>query len=140
MMAASYLLWLPFTGYGWLAAFAATLGFGYGVRIALTPVVLIEFFGLENLGGVLGLFFTASSISAICGPLLAGLIIDQTGSYQSGVAFALLMGVMGFIAVAPLPRSTLSALSDNTSRHRDTDTLACRSREVRDDPPTGVLR
>jgi MFS family permease len=109
VMAASYLLWLPFTGYGWLAAFAATLGFGYGVRIALTPVVLIEFFGLENLGAVLGLFFTASSISAICGPLLAGLIIDQTGSYQSGVAFALVMGVMGFIAVVPLRRSTLSA-------------------------------
>jgi MFS family permease len=107
VMAASYLLWLPFTGYGWLVAFAATLGFGYGVRIALTPVVLIEFFGLENLGAVLGVFFTASSISAVCGPLVAGLIIDQTGSYQSGVAFALVMGVMGFIAVAPLPRSTL---------------------------------
>ena len=28
VMAASYLLWLPFTGHGWLVAFAATLGFG----------------------------------------------------------------------------------------------------------------
>jgi MFS family permease len=76
MMAASYLLWLPFSGYGWLIAFAATLGFGYGVRIALTPVVLIEFFGLGNLGTTLGVFFTASCISAVCGPLAAGLIID----------------------------------------------------------------
>ena len=107
VMAASYLLWLPFTGYGWLVAFAATLGFGYGVRIALTPVVLIEFFGIGNLGAVLGVFFTASSISAVCGPLVAGLIIDQTGSYQWGVAFALVMGMLGFIAVAPLrPRAT----------------------------------
>lgn len=106
VMAASYLLWLPFTGYGWLVAFAATLGLGYGVRIALTPVVLIEFFGVGNLGAVLGVFFTASSISAICGPLVAGLIIDQTGHYQWGVAFALAMGVLGFIAVAPLrPRA-----------------------------------
>jgi MFS family permease len=102
MMAASYLLWLPFSGYGWLVAFAATLGFGYGVRIALTPVVLIEFFGLGNLGTTLGVFFTASCISAVCGPLAAGLIIDWTGSYQWGVAFALGMGVLGFIAVAPL--------------------------------------
>lgn len=47
VMAASY---LPFTGYGWQVAFAATLGFGYGLRIALTPVVLIEPFGLENFG------------------------------------------------------------------------------------------
>jgi len=68
IMAASYLLWLPFSGYGWLVAFAATLGLGYGVRIALTPVVLIEFCGLENLGAVLGAFFTASCISAACGP------------------------------------------------------------------------
>ena len=91
---------------GWLVAFAATLGLGYGVRIALTPVVLIEFFGIGNLGAVLGVFFTASSISAVCGPLVAGLIIDQTGSYQWGVAFALAIGVLGFIAVAPLrPRA-----------------------------------
>lgn len=106
VMAVSYLLWLPFTDYGWLVAFAATLGLGYGVRIALTPVVLIEFFGIGNLGAVLGVFFTASSISAVCGPLVAGLIIDQTGSYQWGVAFALAIGVLGFIAVAPLrPRA-----------------------------------
>jgi MFS family permease len=106
VMAASYLLWLPFTGYGWLVAFATTLGLGYGVRIAMTPVVLIEFFGVGNLGAVLGAFFTASAISAVCGPLVAGLIIDQTGSYQWGVAFALAMGTLGFIAVAPLrPRA-----------------------------------
>jgi MFS family permease len=104
VMAASYLLWLPFTSYGWLVAFAATLGFGYGVRIALTPVVLIELFGLANLGAVLGTFFTASAISAALGPLLAALVIDHTGSYKWGVAFALAMGMLGFLAVAPLPR------------------------------------
>ena len=139
VMAASYLLWLPFTDYGWLVAFAATLGFGYGVRIALTPVVLIEFFGLENLGAVLGVFFTASSISAVCGPLVVGTIIDRTGSYHSGVAFALVMGVMGFIAVAPLRHSTLSASLDNASRHGDTDTRVCLSEQACDDPsPTGM--
>jgi MFS family permease len=106
VMAASYLLCMPFTGYGWLVAFAATLGIGYGVRIALTPVVLIEFFGLGNLGAVLGAFFTASSISAVCGPLVAALIIDLTGSYKWGIAFALAMGVLGFIAIAPLRRGS----------------------------------
>jgi MFS family permease len=112
MMAASYLLWLPFTGYGWLVAFAATLGFGYGLRIALTPVVLIEFFGFGSLGAVLGAFFTASSISTLCGPLVAALIIDQTGSYRFGVSFALVMGVLGFIAVAPLQQRMLPAPVD----------------------------
>jgi MFS family permease len=115
VMAASYLLWLPFTGYGWLVAFAATLGFGYGLRIALTPVVLIEFFGLGNFGAVLGAFFTASSISALCGPLVAGLIIDQTGDYRLGVAFALAMGVLGFIAVVPLRHRMLPLSDDGTA-------------------------
>ena len=117
VMAASYLLWLPFTGYSWLVAFAATLGLGYGLRIAVTPVVLIELFGLGNLGAVLGAFFTASSISAVCGPLIAGLIIDQTGSYQLGVTFALVTGVLGFIAVAPLRQGMLPAVFDEASHH-----------------------
>lgn len=113
VMAASYLLWIPFTGYGWLVAFATALGLGYGVRIALTPVVLIEFFGVGNLGAVLGAFFTASCISAACGPLVAALIIDQTGNYKWGIVFALLMGVLGFIAVAPLRHGSYSNVKVN---------------------------
>lgn len=117
-------------------AFAATLGFGYGVRIALTPVVLIEFFGLESLGAVLGVFFTASSISAVCGPLVAGLIIDRGGSYQWGFAFALVMGVMGFIAVAPLRHRARSAGFDSVSRHCYTGADVRRSQEAHDHPPS----
>jgi len=102
VMAASYLLWLPFTGYGWLLAFVAVLGLGYGVRISVMPVVLIEVFGSENLGAVFGIFFTASAASALGGPLLAGLVIDVTGSYLWGIAFALALGIVGFAVVVPL--------------------------------------
>jgi MFS family permease len=72
------------------------------LRISLMPVVLIEFFGLGNLGMILGIFFTASGISPLCGPILAGLIIDYTGSYQWGIVFALTMGALGFAVIAPL--------------------------------------
>jgi MFS family permease len=102
VMAVSYLLWLPFTTYGWLLTFVAVLGLGYGIRISLMPVVLIEVFGLENLGAVFGIFFTASAVSALVGPLLAGLIIDITGSYFWGIAFALALGTVGFAVVVPL--------------------------------------
>jgi MFS family permease len=102
MMGASYLLWLLFADYRLLLAFAALLGLGYGLRISLTPVVLIEFFGLGNLGAILGIFFTASGISALCGPILAGLIIDHTGNYQWAIVFALAMGALGFAVIAPL--------------------------------------
>lgn len=102
LMGASYLLWLFAATYAWLVAFAAVLGIGYGVRIALMPGVLIEFFGLRNLGATLGIFFTASGVSAVLGPLVAGWIVDRSGGYQWGIVFALVSGMLGFLAVLPL--------------------------------------
>jgi MFS family permease len=99
VMGVSYVIWLTATAYGWLLMFVAVLGLGYGVRIALMPVVLIELFGLQNLGAVLGVFFTATGISALLGPPLAGLIVDFTGSYRWVAAFTLAMGFLGFAAV-----------------------------------------
>ncbi len=66
------------------------------------PVVLIELFGLQGLGAMLGIFFTATGISALAGPLLAGFLVDVTGSYRWGAAFALAMGLLGFAAILRL--------------------------------------
>jgi OFA family oxalate/formate antiporter-like MFS transporter len=57
VMAASDLIWLILPGYWWLAIFAVILGLGYGIRIALMPTVLIDFFGLQSFGALLGVFF-----------------------------------------------------------------------------------
>jgi MFS family permease len=74
----------------------------YGSRIASVPGVLIEYFGLQNVGTVLGVFFTASGVSALLGPLLAGIAVDLTASYTGGIVFALATGLLGFIAIASL--------------------------------------
>jgi predicted MFS family arabinose efflux permease len=102
LMAISYLLWLAAPSYAWLVVFAATLGLGYGFRMAVMPTVLIELFGVQHLGAVLGIFFTASGISAIIGPPLAGFIVDLTGNYEWSIVFALLAGTAGFALVVPL--------------------------------------
>jgi MFS family permease len=102
LMAVSYLLWIIAPSYVWLVAFAITLGIGYGLRIALMPAVLIELFGVQNLGAIIGIFFTASGISAVVGPLVAGFIVDATGTYKWGIAFALAAGTLGFAAAAVL--------------------------------------
>jgi MFS family permease len=109
-MGASYLLWLTAADYGWLLVFAAVLGLGYGVRIALMPVILIELFGLQRLGAVLGVFFTATGVSAIVGPPLAGFIVDNTGSYRWAAALALAMGLLGFAAVLRLRAGAATSL------------------------------
>jgi MFS family permease len=102
LMAGSYLLWLTAPSYSWLVVFAVTLGLGYGLRISLMPVVLTELFGVQNLGAILGTFFTASGFSSVLGPPLVGFIVDTTSSYQWGIAFALAAGTLGFAAVVPL--------------------------------------
>jgi len=102
VMGVSYGLWLSVTAYSGLVAFAVVLGLGYGVRIALVPAVLIGLFGLQRLGTLLGAFFTATGVASILGPLLAGVVIDATGSYQWGIAFACLLGAAGFAAILPL--------------------------------------
>lgn len=105
-MAASYIIWLVMPGYWSLVVFTICLGLAYGVRIALVPSVLIEFCGLQNLGALLGVFFTATGLAALIGPLLAGYIIDYSGGYQWGIAFAVAMGTLGFVVLVPLNRST----------------------------------
>jgi MFS family permease len=66
------------------------------------PEILIVFFGVANLGALLGVFFTSSGIAAVLGPLVAALIVDHIGNATWGIAFALLMGWAGFIALLPL--------------------------------------
>ncbi len=102
VMGLSYGIWLAFPGYGWLVVFAIILGISYGARISLMPGVLIEFFGVQNLGGMLGCFSPHRVFRRRSGPLLAGLAVDYTGRYRSSIAFALAMGLLGFVAVAPL--------------------------------------
>ena len=81
------------------------LGLSNGVRIALMPEVLIVYFG-----ALFGPFFTSSGIAEVLGRLVAALILDHIGHVSWGIAFALLMGWAGFIALLPLrsPTDTLA--------------------------------
>ena len=60
----------------------AVYGLGFGGVGALLPLVSIDTFGLEHFGEVYGRqgFFNLGPV--IVGPLLAGWIYDNTGSYK----------------------------------------------------------
>lgn len=102
VMALSYVIWYVFPGYGWLVAFTVVLGLAYGVRIALVAPILITFFGLKDLGTVLGVFFTATGIAALVGPTLAGAIIDISGHFDPAILAAIAMGAVGIALIVPL--------------------------------------
>jgi MFS family permease len=112
--------------------------------------VLIELFGVQNLGAILDIFFTASGISAVLGPLSAGFSVDATGSYQWGIAFALAAGTLGFAAVALLRipgdegYRTSTTLSLRITRPRQTAEarsyrLAAQGHRLRVSRPTLIL-
>lgn len=80
-----------------LLVFAALLGWGFSVSIALFPVQASVCFGVAHLGFIYGLLFTAFGVAAL-GPLIGSWIFDATGSYTpafvaSGILAALALGL-----------------------------------------------
>ena len=65
----------------WVGCFIYSLGFGaFGALISLT---VVEQFGMKNIGSMMGLNAFLTSITMALGPLVAGIIHDQTGSYRN---------------------------------------------------------
>lgn len=102
VVAASFLIWLVATEYRLLVVFAVVLGIGYGGCIALNPAVLAQMFGVDRLGGLVGLMYTSAGIGTLIGPLAAGFLIDVTGTYRWAIAGCFILATAAAIALLPL--------------------------------------
>ena len=101
----AYVLWLlSGSNYLLLLLFAGLLGVGYGGFVALSPVAMAGIFGLEGLGGVLGVQYTSAGVGALIGPIAAGAIIDATGSYTVAIIGAIVVSLAATISVLPMWR------------------------------------
>ena len=125
LIGASFALWWFGDGFWFLAAFAAVLGVGYGGFVALSPVVLAAFFGVERLGGLLGVLLTANGVGSALGPPAVGFVVDATGSYTPAIAALMLLGLAAYGALLPLGRHVTA----RDSNHHDHPHLARRRRE-----------
>jgi len=77
------LLMLTFAGGSFVAWIAIPVfGLGMGGVGALTPLVVAEMFGVRNLGTITGLTRASIGLPVVAGPILAGLIYDNTGKYE----------------------------------------------------------
>jgi len=94
LMALSFLLWLGAPGYPRLALFAVLLGVGYGGFVALGPALVAELFGVQGLGGMLGVLYTSAALGSAVGPPAAGAIIQSTGSYLVVILGSLVVGAL----------------------------------------------
>ncbi|MFI7643142.1 MFS transporter [Nonomuraea sp. NPDC049400] len=102
------LVWMTAGGYGGLLAFAIIHGAMYGGYSALIPVVLAEQFGLERLGRLLGLLFTALGAGSAVGAPLVGYLVESTGGYMAALTALTVLGLLGAsIAMSYRERTSL---------------------------------
>ena len=47
-----------------------------------------DFFGVKNLGAIMGIWFTSGAPAGILGPLMAGIVFDLTKSYFLAILIA----------------------------------------------------
>jgi len=102
VMALSYAIWPLAHSYATLTLFTIVMGVAYGGMVSLSPTVVAELFGVEDLGTMLGALYTSSALSALVGPPLVGLAIDHGGSYLWAALIAGSAGLIAFLVLIPL--------------------------------------
>lgn len=105
MMAASFLLWLAAPGYAALVAFAVLLGVGYGGFVALGPPLVAETFGVQGLGGLLGVLYTSAALGSAVGPPLAGALISGSGGYTPTIVGSWAVATLSLVVVLTVGRA-----------------------------------
>ncbi|MEY4268482.1 MAG: putative MFS-type transporter YhjX [Pseudomonadota bacterium] len=81
-MGASYLLWAGAAGYPLFALFALWFGLSYGGIVSLLPALCMDYFGARAVASIIGMLYTGAALGNLLGPVLAGLVFDQMGSYS----------------------------------------------------------
>ncbi|MPZ49308.1 MAG: MFS transporter [Dehalococcoidia bacterium] len=75
--------------------FAVLHGFAWGCRGPLMQAIRADYFGRTNYGVIMGWSSMIVMIGTIAGPLVAGILADVTGSYQSGFTVLAILAGMG---------------------------------------------
>ena len=84
-------IWILYTDNAWmLMVFAGFFGFSYGGVSAVFPAIVADYFGRLKAASVIGAIFTIAGVAAAFGPIMGGIIYDQTKSYQ----LAFILGAM----------------------------------------------
>ncbi len=63
-------------------AFAAMFGFGFGIYLVAMTTLVANYFGSAHYASIAAIQGLAYTVVAASGPLVAGLLYDQQGSYQ----------------------------------------------------------
>jgi len=100
----SYFLWITGHVYPTLVIFSLIMGVGYGGVAGMAPAVTASLFGVQGLGQLLGVLFTALGLACLVGPPVAGLVIDYSHTFHGVPFYAAAAAALGLIVAIPLHR------------------------------------
>lgn len=92
-----------------LAAGSAIAGLAYGALFALFPTTTADFFGVKNLGANYGLVFTGWGVAGVFGPMVGGMVVDITQSYNYSYYIAGTMLLIGALLVKLIKAPAIKA-------------------------------
>lgn len=98
----SFAFWLAAHAYPLLAIFSCVMGVGYGGIAAMAPAVTASIFGVEGLGELLGILFTALGAACLVGPPIAGALVDTMHDSKLPVFVATVAAILAMTFVVPL--------------------------------------
>ena len=99
MLAAASALWM-------VLAFALIHGFAWGVRGPLMGSIRADYFGRRAFGVIMGISNIFAMVGMIVGPLVVGVVVDRTGSYEGAFLLLAVLGAAAssFFLLATPPR------------------------------------
>ena len=97
------LVWLLLASNAWmLYLFAIVYGFAHGSLFTVISPTIAELFGTKSHGLLFGLVLFSGTLGGSAGPLLAGFLFDQTGTYKIVLVVLVLMAIIGLFLVTKL--------------------------------------
>jgi MFS family permease len=98
---------------GVMYLFAVIFGLGLGGEYLIIPLIAAELFGIRLLGRLMGIVLTADGVAEAVSPMLIGYLRDNTGNYQLGFTFLIVMALVGAATIALLPRKRPAPLGES---------------------------
>ncbi|MCB1342610.1 MAG: MFS transporter [Pseudooceanicola sp.] len=82
----------------------ALYGFCHGALFVVVSPTVAEYFGLAGLGARFGSILFAGTAVAWAGPILAGRLVDTTGTYTYAFVILMALALLAFVLTLTLPR------------------------------------
>lgn len=97
-MHAVAILMLAFATSVWMVfAFGVLHGVAWGARGPLMAAIRADYFGGRNFGTIMGTSSLIASIGTTAGPLIAGILADRSGNYETGFTVLAVLAALGSI-------------------------------------------